>query len=140
MERYLLDTNIIVFMIRGERDRISRDVLHILEEYGGCLCASSISAMELVVLHRIGRISPKRYQRAEVMIRMVEDEFSIRILPFGREHIQAMSDLEVVPKHGDPFDHAIIAHAMAERMVLVSSDHKFTAYAPQGLRFLFNER
>jgi len=140
MGRYLLDTNIAMFLLRGEPDCMSRDVSAILEDPGNRLHASSVTAMELVQLYRLGRVSPKRYRTADAMVRAVEEEFYVRILPFGREHVRALSGLEASPGHRDPFDHAIIAHALAEGLSLVSSDRKFAAYRPQGLDFVPNEQ
>jgi len=66
MSRYLLDTNILIFAISEQYDYISGDVAAILDDHGNQLHASSVSAMELVLLHRAGRISPKRYRTARV--------------------------------------------------------------------------
>jgi len=35
--------------------------------------------------------------------------------------------------HRDPSDHVIIAHAITERLTLLSSDQKFAFYRSQGL-------
>ena len=40
----------------------------------------------------------------------------------------------------DPSDHVIIAHAITNRMPLVSSDRKFKFYEDQGLELVFNEK
>ena len=37
-------------------------------------------------------------------------------------------------------DHMIIAHAITNRMPLISSDQKFKFYEKQGLELVFNER
>jgi len=140
MERYLLDTNMVLFLLLGERDRISRDVAHLLEDYGSDLCLSSISVMEIAQLHRIGRVRSKKYRSARDMVGAAEGDFGVRILPFGREHALSISDLDISAGHNDPFDHAIISHAMTERLTLVSSDGKFREYVPQGLDFVFNRR
>ncbi len=38
--------------------------------------------------------------------------------------------------HRDPSDHVIIAHAITERLTLLSSDQKFAFYRSQGLDLL----
>jgi len=96
---YLLDTNIVMFLLMGERGCVSQDVAVLLEDYGNRLCTSSVSAMEFVLLHRLGRISPKRYRTAGAMVRAAEVDFCIDILPFGREAVRTLADLEVVPGH-----------------------------------------
>lgn len=42
--------------------------------------------------------------------------------------------------HKDPSDHVIIAHAITERLPLISSDKRFEFYRTQGLDFIFNEK
>jgi PIN domain nuclease of toxin-antitoxin system len=45
-----------------------------------------------------------------------------------------------VGKHNDPNDHAIIAQAIADKIPVISSDHKFKSYISQGLKLVFNKR
>lgn len=42
--------------------------------------------------------------------------------------------------HKDPSDHVIIAHALTERLTLISSDRRFAFYRGQGLDLIWNER
>ena len=49
-----------------------------------------------------------------------------KILPIEREHLIALSTLELI--HRDPFDRIIIAQAIAEDMPLISSDDVFKQY------------
>jgi len=48
--------------------------------------------------------------------------------------------LSIAPGHNDPFDHAVISHAIADRLTLISSDRKFEQYQSQRLNFVFNKR
>jgi PIN domain nuclease of toxin-antitoxin system len=48
--------------------------------------------------------------------------------------------LNLAEDHRDPSDHVIIAHAITNRMPLVSSDRKFKFYEDQGLELVFNEK
>jgi PIN domain nuclease of toxin-antitoxin system len=47
-------------------------------------------------------------------------------LPIRRAHVLAVSNLP--PHHRDPFDRLIIAQALAEDLVVVTSDRSFAAY------------
>jgi len=140
MGRYLLDTNIVVFMLLSEHDSISRDVLAIVTDYDSELYTSSIVMAELLQLHRLGKIKSKAYKTSLDMFRAVEEELTVKILSFGREHARTLARLDILPDHKDPTDHQIIAHAITERLLIVSSDGKFAAYVPQGLEFIFNRR
>jgi len=139
--RYLLDTNIVVFMLLGEYDNVSSDVLHLLNDNSNQLYTSTVSIKEIVHLHRVGKISSKKYRTSLEMIRATEDELNIIIRPFAREHAETLAKLEVTDKnHNDPADHAIIAHALTEKLALISSDTKFQQYTAQGLAFVFNNK
>jgi len=142
MERYLLDTNILVRLVTGEHDRISLDVFSLIDDYDSQLYVSSVSVMELIQLHRIDKIDKKRkkFKFSEDMIKVIEKTFNITIKPFAREHTLTLSKLQVADNHNDPLDHAIISHAITEKLILVSSDTKFKHYTPQKLNFVFNKR
>ncbi len=140
MPRYLLDTNIIVFMISGELDNISSDVETVLSDYNNELNTSSIVALELLHLYKNKKVSTKKYHRSVDFLKAVEDVFYIKILPFAKEHLITLSKLKIANQHKDPFDHAIIAHALTEKLTLISSDRKFENYTAQQLDFIFNKR
>lgn len=73
-------------------------------------------------------------------MKAVEDVFYIKILPFSRKHLLTLSKLEIATKHKDPFDQAIIAHAITEQLTLISSDRQFENYIGQHLDFIYNKR
>lgn len=138
--RYLLDTNIVVFLLLSELDNITNDTHEILNDFGNHLAISSVSVMELIQLYRIGKIKTKKYKTVAALYSAIESEFFIEILPFTKEHTQTLSKLKVVESHNDPFDHSIISHAITNNLILVSSDSKFKEYIPQKLSFVFNKR
>ncbi|WP_353139977.1 hypothetical protein [Pseudopedobacter sp.] len=47
-ERYLLDTNLLVFLISGELDNISKETKNILGDYNNQINTSSIAVAELL--------------------------------------------------------------------------------------------
>ncbi|OYU83818.1 MAG: toxin PIN [Flavobacterium sp. BFFFF2] len=140
MARYLLDTNILVYVLLSEFDNLSNDSKIILNDYDNLLFTSSLSVMEILQLLRIKKIKAKKYQTPTELFSAIEKEFYIKIVPFAKEHVQTLARLQIPADHNDPFDHAIIAQAMSEKMTLVSSDKKFKEYAPQQLRLAFNRR
>jgi len=142
MNRYLLDTNIVIFMLFGEDDKLSRDVSYAVKDDSSQLYISTISVMELVYLYRAGKIDNakrKKYKTAFDLVQAIEDIFHITIKPFSKEHTKVLAKLEIANLHNDPFDHAIISHAITEKLILVSSDTKFKHYTPQKLHFVFNK-
>lgn len=139
MGRYLLDTNVLVFILSGENDNISADVSVLLKDYNHQLFVSSISVIELLQLYRSKKIKPK-FKTAKELIQAIEKNFYINILSFSKEHLKSLSSLRVKQNHNDPFDHSIIAHAITEKITLISSDRQFDYYTKQKLDFIFNKR
>lgn len=140
--RYYLDTNILVFLITGQRDEIHPDVTEKIFDYANQMLTSSVCVHELVHLNQIGKFEP--YKRVvipsppEVLAWL--DEINIEVIPAGKRHIQCFSELPMQPEHRDPNDRLVIAQAIADRIPLVSSDRKFDWYKRHGLEFVFNDR
>jgi len=139
MARILLDTHIVVFLLVSELDNISKDIKLIINDFNNQLCVSSVSVLEILQLMRIKKFQAKKYNSVAAFLDAIEKEFYIKIIPFSKEHVGVLSTLNIPPDHNDPFDHAIIAQAVAEKMTLVSSDKKFKSYAGQ-MRLAFNRR
>ena len=76
------------------------------------------------------------------MVKDITNRYFIRILPVGEEQMDTYAHLELnlVEDHRDPSDHVIIAHAITNRMPLISSDSKFWFYKNQGLELIYNEK
>ena len=139
--RYLIDTNIIVYII-SDPDSLDNDVKAIISDPDNTLYTSAESAKELVIAYRNKGLLTKRWRKAEDMLNSIEDEYGIYIRPINREHIltYARLRLNTGQDHRDPSDHVIISHAITEHMPLISSDTSFGYYRAQGLDFIYNKR
>lgn len=137
--RILLDTCIVLYLIQ-ERDRLSRDVSALLSDYDNQLCVSMETVKELIVAYRRKGLGRKLWKQEEDIITTIKDDLCISILPIREEHIRTYARLRINENQGhfDPSDHIIIAHAITEKMPLVSSDHKFDFYVAQGLNYICN--
>lgn len=140
MARYILDTNIIAFMSSGNTDELDNNVQNILSDYNNQLYVSSVSVVELLQLFRIKKIKPKQYKTSESLSNAIEKDLLIQILPFNKQNTAQLAKLQIAATHNDPFDHAIIAHAISQKLTLVSSDRQFRNYTNQNLQFVFNKR
>ena len=139
--RYLIDTNILIYAV-AEPDLLSDDVAALIEEPDTVLCISTESVKEMVVAYRNKGLWAKRWKTAEAMVKSIEDEYYITILPVKKEHLLTYARMELNERqcHKDPSDHVIIAHAITERMPLISSDTRFEFYRSQGLDLIFNKK
>lgn len=139
MGRYLLDTNIVVFLLLSELEKITEETLLIINDYTNQLTTSSICVMEIMQLYRIGKIKAKKYKTAIALFDAIENDFYIKILPFNKLHTETLSKLKIAEKHNDPFDHSIISQAISDKLILISSDRKFNEYKNQKLLFSLNK-
>lgn len=138
--RFLLDTNILVFLLTKNNDELSSEVRYLISDYGNILYANSIAILELLQLYRIGRVRFKKGQSTEDVFNVLENELGVNIVSYDLRHIKSLSSLEIIKGHNDPFDHAIISQVITGRYILISSDRKFKHYQDQGLVFVFNKR
>jgi len=135
--RYLIDTNIFLFAMR-ERDKLHRDVLDIITDYENKIYISSESIKEIILLLRAGKIEKPTWKTTEDIFVSVE-EYGFTVDYIKKEQIIALGKIEPIQDHKDPFDHAIIAHAIANKITLISSDDKMQYYRDQGLKFILNK-
>ena len=139
--RYLIDTNIIVYII-SDPDSLDNNVKAIIADPDNILYTSAESAKELVIAYRNKGLLTKRWKNVEDMLHSIEDEYCIYIRPLNREHIYTYARLRLNTQQDnkDPSDHVIISHAITEHLPLISSDTRFGYYRPQGLDFIYNQR
>ena len=139
--RVLIDTNIYVYM-STDPEYLSRDVLSLLKEPDTLIYMSAESVRELIVGYRNKGLCSKRWKTVEDMVAAIEEEFYVQIQPLKKEHMQTYARMEIneAQGHKDPSDHVIIAHAITEHLLLISSDTRFAFYRSQGLDLIFNEK
>ncbi len=138
--RYLIDTNIFVYLSTDMRS-LSHDVASILDEPDTLLYISTESVRELIIGFNNKRLCSNRWKTSEDMVKAIESEFYIKILPIKKEHLITYANLETdtAHDHKDPSDHVIISHAITEHLPLISSDSRFGFYTGQGLELIYNK-
>jgi PIN domain nuclease of toxin-antitoxin system len=134
MQRYLLDTNVLIFYVFGNKDEISRDTTSILKDNSNVLYTSSIVLAEINQLMRLKKIQSKVFKTHLQFQEVLDKEFLVEILPFTKHHTKTLAELTIKQGHNDPFDHAIISHAITDKLTLISSDRQFENYTTQKLK------
>lgn len=139
--RYLLDTNIYIFLI-SDKESLHPDILAMLSEPDALWCISTESVRELIVAYNNKGWGNKKWKSAEDMVRAIEETYFVEVLSVQKEVMHTYSRLRInkSQNHRDPSDHVIISHAMTLKMPLISSDTRFDYYRKQGLDFIFNEK
>jgi len=133
----MVDTCVIIDLLT-DVDSISAGALDLLSDRGNQLFASAESMRELVVHFNNKKLLNRYFKTATDVLQTVEDELAIEFLPVRRDVGFAYSRLRLNcgQDHRDPSDHMIIAHAITERLPLLSSDDKFPFYREQGLNLI----
>ena len=132
--RYMLDTCAVIHLMTDYQS-LSKNIHHIFESYDTQLHISSESIKELIIAYRSKGLWHKKWKKELDIIHSVANDFQIEILPVGKHEMQTYANLHInlAEDHRDPSDHIIIAHAITNRMPLISCDRKFHFYTQQGL-------
>jgi PIN domain len=142
--KYFLDTNIIIILYEGRYNELRPFVLEILQDSKNSFYASSISLLEIAQLYRKKRFKGVDYtivDTGEKFIKQIlKAVYLVKILPFEDKQAFVAGRLDFVPKHNDPNDLAILAHAISEKMTIISCDDKFPEYQKQGAKVIHNQR
>jgi PIN domain nuclease of toxin-antitoxin system len=111
-----LDTHILVWMVRDERDKLGAAASQAIEDCD--LVVSPAVVLELELLHEIGRLRAS----ASSIVTALATDIGLRVcdLPF-----RMVVDYALKEKWGrDPFDRLIVANAKAAEAPLVTKDAK----------------
>ena len=120
--KLLLDTQSLLWWINdnpklGPRARAS------IADKRNAVLVSVASFWEIAIKHRIGKLEDSGSQ---VMQEAQDSGFTI--VAIRAEHLALLEGFDAKPGHKDPFDHLILIHAMAEDVVLVTSDRQLRSY------------
>ena len=143
--KYFLDTNIIIILFEGRYNELRSSVLKILDDVEkNSFYASSISLLEMAQLYRKKRFKNIDYNVFNTGDKLIKHILKVvpmvKILPFEDKQAFVAGRLDFVPKHNDPNDLAILAHAISEKMTIISCDDKFPEYQKQGAKVIHNQR
>ena len=119
--RLLLDTNVALWLLLGDRESVSSDAVAALEDEHNTVSLSAASVWEIAIKRSLGKVTlPEGW--AVALGRLGFDAMPVNAL-----HAEAVEHLPW--HHRDPFDRLLIAQAQVERRALVSADRRLDAYA-----------
>ena len=131
MKRYFIDTCVLIWLFDDHKRirKIARDI----EYYQGDFAVSMEVLKEFLYLSAFDKIKTD-IDYDKLIKKLVS--MGIEICPFEKKHLKYVSDMPAFKTHTDPTDRNIIAHAIADKRVLISGDGNFALYEPAGLKFL----
>jgi PIN domain nuclease of toxin-antitoxin system len=120
VRRLLVDTNVVVWLLLGDRARVSDVARQALEDERNRVAVSAATVWEIAVKRSVGKLTIQDgWTRA--LARLGFDA-----LPVTAIHAEAVERLPW--HHRDPFDRLLVAQAATERLALVSADARLAAY------------
>lgn len=121
--KYLLDTVVWLWSL-GPTEKIGKKGLEILNSGEEEIFFSAASAWEVAIKTRIGKF--KLPENPTIYVPKRLNEQGIRALPVTLTHALKVHDLDL--HHNDPFDRLIVAQALIEDLVILTSDRSMARY------------
>jgi len=115
----LLDTQILVWMINGDR-RLKRAWQDVIAAPDADLQVSAVVAFEYTDLQLRGRLP------VDEAISELESRFELQVVPFPARGWDILRSLPLV--HHDPVDRMLVAHALLEGSPIVTADANIRRY------------
>jgi len=119
--RYLIDTNILLWYISGNK-QLPEEYVEIISK--NRIYLSIASLWEIVIKQSIGKLTLD-FDIFE-KVNTYEEEQSLKIIQIDKKHLLFLRDLDFISK--DPFDRIIYSTAKAERMRFLYTDKIFDEY------------
>lgn len=120
MTRLLLDTNVVVWLLLGDRDAVSSAAVAALTDERNAVWLSAVSVWEIAIKRSNGKLRIE--DGWESALRRLDFE----PLPITAAHAERVEHLPW--HHRDPFDRLLVAQAAFEGHALVTADPRIAEY------------
>lgn len=120
--RLLLDTHALLWWLSDDT-ALGDGARNLIADPGNDVLVSPVSLWEIVVKTRIGKLKADIREVAAA----VEDGGFVR-LDLSLAHLLALDRLPINPVHRDPFDHLLVAQAIAEDAIFMTEDGRMALY------------
>ncbi len=120
MRRLLLDTNVAVWLLLGDRDAVSAAAQSALGDESNAISLSAVSVWEIAIKRSLGKLDLEPGW-ARALTRLDFDP-----LPITADHAEYVEELPW--HHRDPFDRLLVGQALLENHALVSADTRLKSY------------
>ncbi|MDX2050633.1 MAG: type II toxin-antitoxin system VapC family toxin [Rickettsiaceae bacterium] len=119
MNKYLVDTCIILWALQGNLDKLD-EFIHIIENDKNIIFVSIASYWEIMIKKSLGRIE------INSNLATITEESGFTWLDIKLRHIDYIDKLPNL--HKDPFDRLLIAQAKADNLTFLTADAKLREY------------
>jgi PIN domain nuclease of toxin-antitoxin system len=119
----LIDTQCWLWL-QASPERLSAEVLALLENAATDLILSAASSWEIAIKYALGKLPlpepPSRYVPSRIAASGTRG--------LAIEHAHTLRVAELPPHHRDPFDRLLIAQAQVEKLTLLTVDRQLARY------------
>ena len=119
--RLLLDTNVVIWLLLGERRSVPHNVADAISAPSSTVLVSAASVWEIAIKRSLGKLRIDESWYRTLM------SLDLGHLPVTAEHAVQVQQLPW--HHRDPFDRLLVAQALIETCTLVTADRTLDAYA-----------
>ena len=120
MSSLLLDTNVVIWLLLGDRDSVTGHAEEAMLDEDNPIFVSAVVHWEIAVKRSLGRLEiGDGWAKAIARLGFIQ-------MPITSRHSAAVEHLPW--HHRDPFDRLLIAQAQTEDQVLVSADTRIPLY------------
>jgi PIN domain nuclease of toxin-antitoxin system len=124
--KILIDTHVFIWYIQNS-ERLPSSVTMLINDGSSQILFSIASIWEMAIKQSTGKLN-----LGVPYIGFIEEQMklnNIELMPINLNHIEVVTTLPF--HHRDPFDRILIAQAIMEDIVLISSDSVFSLYPVQ---------
>ena len=122
MNRYLLDTHTAIWFFNGDK-ALSETAKAIILDTSNRKYMSIVSVWELAIKISLGKM--EFHGRAAGFISLAETN-GFTVVPIKAAHLTVLESLPWI--HRDPFDRLLLATAISEQMILLTTDTNIVKY------------
>ena len=120
MKRLLLDTNVAVWLLLGDRERVTSTAVEALEDERNDVAVSAATVWEIAIKRSLGKLTIDDGWAAAL------GRLGFQPMPVTAIHAEAVERLPW--HHRDPFDRLLVVQAATEGRALVTADERLGAY------------
>lgn len=117
--KYLLDTHTFIWSMENS-SLLKPETKKIVEDASKTVFISMVTPWEITI-----KVMLKKLQ-LNIPITKLFNNLEFEILPIKLDHV--LSLLKLAPIHKDPFDRMLVAQSKSEKLKILTSDPKITAY------------
>lgn len=120
MKQLLLDTNVALWLLLGERQSVTRTAVKALVDDENEIALSAVSVWEIAIKRSLGKL--------EIASNWYRELAALDFTPMmvTAEHARKVEELPW--HHRDPFDRLLVSQAIVEDHGLVTADRQLEAY------------